>query len=461
MNSKENLKEYLIKEFERNKEFFKNNSLPEIFEKRLEAIKYLSDFGFPTRKDEEWRFTNINPIIKNNYSSLNINKSDTFNTRINSILKSEINKHLIKNLNVNLIVIINGFYSEKHSVIKEKIPSAQISNIADFQKGNDDLIKQYFNKSLGNIKDAFTAINMAFSTNGAFIYIPKNVSAKNPFHILNLNISEENTLINSRNIIIADVGSDITVLESYHNISDSGLQNSNFINSITEIFLKPNSRVHYYKIQKDNNLPNIVHTTQVIQERDSKFKSFNLTLNGTIVRNNLNSLLIGENSECIFNGIYVGDNGSLIDNHTLVDHAVPNCYSNEYYKGIIGDESKCVFNGKILVRKDAQKTNAYQSNKNILISDKATINAKPQLEIFADDVKCSHGATSGRLNADELFYMRARGIPEKIAQRLLLFAFLTDVVGLGNNYSDSKKYRELIDKCIIKVISEKINSINL
>lgn len=458
MNSKENLKDYLLEEFEKNKEFLKNISLPEIFELRIKSINYLSENGFPTRKNEEWRFTNINPIIKNSYLLGGGISSSDKNTR--TLSQKEINKYLIKNLDVNLLVLIDGVYSGKHSLLTEKTDSAYIGSLLEIQKSNPDLAIQYFGKSLNTINDTFTAVNTAFSTDGVFIYIPKNVSTQKPFHILNL-ITEKNLLSNNRNIIIADVGSDLTIIESYHLISDDNSIDSNLFNSVTEIFLNQNSRVHYYKIQKDEKLINNIGTTQVIQKRDSHFNSFTMTLSGNIVRNNLNSALQGENCECIFKGVYVGDNSSLIDNHTLVDHAVPNCYSNEYYKGIIGDESHGVFNGKIIVRKDAQKTNAYQSNKNILISDKATINAKPQLEIFADDVKCSHGATSGRLNADELFYLRARGIPEKVAQRLLLFAFLTDVVEVESNYSESKSYRKTIDKCIVKAISEKINSINL
>ncbi len=351
-------------------------------------------------------------------------------------------------------MLIDGKYSKKHSSIRETIKSAYIGSLQEIQNLNPGLVAQYFGKALNPTADAFTAINTAFTTDGVFIYIPKNISTEKPFHILNLITGKNNLLVNSRNIIIADTGSDITVIESYHNISENN--KLNLFNIVTEIFTSPNSKVYYYKIQKDDNLPSIIGTTQVNQERDSEFHSFTMTLSGEIIRNNLNSVLRGENCECIFKGVYVGDNTSLIDNHTLVDHAVPNCHSNEYYKGIVGDESHCVFNGKILVRKDAQKTNAYQSNKNILISDKATINAKPQLEIFADDVKCSHGATSGRLNADELFYLRARGIPEKSAQKLLLFAFLTDVISSDTNYYDSKSYRKYIDKCIVKVISEKL-----
>ncbi|MCX7834286.1 MAG: Fe-S cluster assembly protein SufD [Ignavibacteria bacterium] len=458
MISKQNLKEYLIEEFERNKEWFKNISPSELFEQRIKSINYFSEYGFPTRKDEEWRFTDINPLTKNLYAIVGIDNKE-FETK--SILEKEINKHLIKNLDINLLVLINGVYSKQHSLIKEEIKTSYIGSISEILKSNPDVITKYLGKAVNSFNDAFTAINTAFTTDGVFIYIPKNVSTEKPFHILNIITGEKNILSNTRNVIVADLGADITVIESFHFISVNRSVNLSLFNSVTEIFLLPNSRVSYYKIQKEENLPASISTTQVIQERDSHFNSFTMTLNGVFVRNNLNSILRGENCECVFKGIYVGDKSSLIDNHTLVDHSVPRCYSNEYYKGIIGDEAHGVFNGKILVRKDAQKTNAYQSNKNILISDKATINAKPQLEIFADDVKCSHGATSGRLNADELFYLRARGIPEKAAKKLLLQAFLVDVIDSENNYPESKSYRKVIDNCIVKAISEKINSINL
>ena len=287
--------------------------------------------------------------------------------------------------------------------------------------------------------ESFIALNTAFTFDGAFIHIPAHTVVEKPIHLLHVSDARnEATVSYPRNLIVAENNSRVKVIESFHTVQSA---NHNFINSVTEVVVKENSIVELNKIQNEAAEAFHINHTEASQEKNSTFKINTITLGGGIVRNNLHIVLNGEYCNSQLNGLYLLNGSQLVDNHTLVDHAKPNCYSNELYKGIIDGKAQGVFNGKIFVRKDAQKTNAYQSNKNILLSDDASMNAKPQLEIFADDVKCSHGATTGQLDEDALFYLRSRGIGEENAKALLNVAFAADVIknisieALKNNLS--------------------------
>lgn len=426
------LAESIVKEYE---EVVLKGGGNDVSGTREEAIEYFKRKGFPTRKDEEWRYTNINPLLKRNYT---IKSDDT-------VTEKDVKKYLIKGLDVNLVVIVNGSYSESLSKTVETGNFYAASLKRAFAEKRE-LVMEYYSKSYDKTTDSFTALNTALSTDGVFIHIQKNAAVEKPFLILNLNGSKSDEILaNTRNIIIAEPNSQATVIDLYHNFGN----NYSFSNALTEVFIKENSTLKYYKIQNDSKKSHSINTVQARIAKSSEFDTFVISWGGEIIRNNLNSILEGEGAECIMKGIYLSDGANLIDNHTLVDHAVPNCHSNQTYKGILGGNSYGVFNGKILVRKDAQKTNAYQSNKNILVSDTASINAKPQLEIFADDVKCSHGATTGQMNPEELFYLRSRGIEKSEAQKLLLNAFLDELI-LEIDIEPLKKYLE-------KLLNEKFN----
>ena len=281
---------------------------------------------------------------------------------------------------------------------------------------------------------------------GAFIFIPEKTVIPQAIHILYLTDSVDGNVITfPRNLTIASQFSQVLIVESYHSISNQ----ISFTNAVTEIIAEENANVDYYKIQDENNASFQINNTQIKQERNSNVSSNTITLDGALVRNNLNYLINGEGCETHLFGLYLLNGKQHVDNHTLVDHAVPHCLSNELYKGIMKDQSSGVFNGRIMVRKDAQKTNAFQSNKNILLSDNAHVTTKPQLEIFADDVKCSHGATTGQLDQEALFYLRSRGIAKDKAMALLVHAFASDVI-------DKVK----IDKLkinLLHLISERLN----
>jgi Fe-S cluster assembly protein SufD len=275
------------------------------------------------------------------------------------------------------------------------------------------------------------------------VYVSKGASLKKPVIIINF-IEDSNTEIfaNHRNLVVIEENGSADVSEVYY----ANGKKANFSNVVTEIFLGDNAELHYNKIQNEGSNAYHVGTTQVEQKNHSRLYSMTVSWGGSLLRNNLNSVINGAGIDCYFRGFYLTKGERIIDNHTLADHAMPNSHSNEFYKGILDDKGTGIFNGKIMVRQDAQKTNAYQTNKNILLTNEATINSKPQLEIFADDVKCSHGATTGQINPDEIFYLRSRGISEDAAKKLLLSAYAHEIIDLVKN----EELRNLLVKTLDK-----------
>jgi Fe-S cluster assembly protein SufD len=393
-----------------------NGDTTKIHSIRIDAIKRFEKIGFPEFKTEEWKYTNIRPITEKDF---------TLAPETSALTSENVKKFIIPGLKANILVFINGKYSEKFSKIISKDKDIFIGSLKSGLIQHKNIIEEHFSKYAAYNKDGFTALNTAYSIDGAFVYVPKGKVVTEPMHLIFISDNNSSDVLSQpRNLIICGESSALNIIETYHSLNS----NYSFTNVVTEVYSGINSRIEHYKIQDENDKSFNVNTTQVRQEKDSYYNSLTIMWGGSIVRNNLNSVLSGKNGECHFLGLYLSKNNELFDNHTLVDHAVPNCFSNELYKGILDDNSSGVFNGKIMVRKDAQKTNAYQSNKNIILSKKASINSKPQLEIFADDVKCSHGATTGQLNPEELFYLMSRGIGRKEAGNILLIAFANDLI---------------------------------
>ncbi|MFA5404961.1 MAG: Fe-S cluster assembly protein SufD [Ignavibacteria bacterium] len=409
------LREKILKEYKSIEKNFTGESA-ELHHIRDNAKEYFKTFGFPNKKMEDWRFTNIKSIVDNDFEFVKGKQKTEKN-----ILKS----FLIPKLKTNLIVLVNGEYSDEHSKIISENKNLFIGNLSEIFKTKTDITEKYFAKYADYKADGFTALNTAMAEDGAFIFIPANEELNEPITILNILDSRKSKVIGQpRNLIIAEKNSKAHIIEEYYSIGE----NDAFSNVVTEIYADENSNIQYYKIQNEELNSYHVGTTQVFQEKNSVFNSVTISWGGSVIRNNLYSYLNGENIECNFKGLYYITGKQHLDNHTLADHATPNCHSNEFYKGIIDDEADGVFNGKIMVRKDAQKTNAYQMNKNILLSNNAVINSKPQLEIYADDVKCSHGATTGQIDNEQLFYLKARGIGEKEGRKLLLYAFANEII---------------------------------
>jgi Fe-S cluster assembly protein SufD len=305
------------------------------------------------------------------------------------------------------------------------------------------IIENYFNKIA--TKDGLSSLNTAFSAEGAYIHIPKNKLVEKPIQIIHFSTGNEAALmLQPRNLIVVDENSHVQIIERHQSLTDNPV----LTNSVTEIFANKRAIVDYYKIQNDRETASLIDNTFINQKRESIAKVHTFSFGGKLTRNNLNFFQNGERLDSTMKGITIIGNKQHVDHNTLVHHIEPNCESHQDYKGIFDDSATGVFNGKVIVEKEAQKTNAFQANNNILISDKASINTKPQLEIFADDVKCSHGCTIGQLDDSAMFYLRSRGIPEKEARALLMFAF-------SNNVLDSVKIPELKNR-LTRIIANKL-----
>ena len=292
------------------------------------------------------------------------------------------------------------------------------------QSKYDLLIENYFDKI--SKKDGITSLNTAFSSEGSFIHIPKNVQVDKPIQVIYFSTGKnESVFYQPRNLIIVGENSQVEIIERHQSLSE----NSVLVNSVSEIYCNVRSVVKHYKIQNDKTNASLIDNTFVSQERNSDYSLHTFSLGGELTRNNLSIIQNGERIESTINGITIIGADQHVDHNTLIHHKKPNCNSYQDYKGIFGDNSVGVFNGQVMVEKEAQNTNAFQANNNVLTSDKATINTKPQLEIFADDVKCSHGCTVGQLDQNALFYLRSRGIPEKEATALLMYGFANKVLG--------------------------------
>ncbi len=410
-------KEFYIENF--NTFQMKLNGQSESFlnEIRKEAMDRLSELEFPTNRNEEWKYTDISPILKQTFVP-------AVNTTIPEFTKEEIKKFLFHNFDYHLLVFVNGFFSSELSIISQLPKGVVVGSLKKISKEDPELISRYVNK-ISKIDNAFNALNTAYVLDGLVVIVPDGIAVEKPIQVLYLNTSENELVLSlPRNLIIAGKNSQVSVIANY-----SGFGDKLYFNNITtEIFVDEYAVVDLCKVQSENENSYHIEKVQAQQKKNSLFNHYNVTFGGAIVRNDINSLLDGENTETHYYGLYMANGKQHVDNHTFIDHAKPNCMSNELYKGILDDNSRGVFNGKIIVRQDAQKTNAYQQNKTILLSKSATIDTKPQLEIFADDVKCSHGATVGHLDEISEFYIRSRGVPQELAKSMLIRAFANDVI---------------------------------
>ena len=402
MDLKENLKQQLENAI--------GNSNGFLNEKSTVALGEFEQLGFPTIRNEEWKYTNLLPVLKKEF---NVNCSQSLTT-------ADIQQYLIPSLEGNIIVIVNGEFDKTHSTIQSSEQILEVKNISEY---STEFIEKYFAKKV-SVNGPMTALNTANAHETLVIKIPKGKVVEHPIYIYYLNTANENIFVQPRVLVVAEENSQVKISEIHQKIG-TGIS---FTNSVTEIYLEKDAHVTYYKVLPNTEETYHVGTTQVVHLAKSVFSATTVSFGGTLVRNNLNIVLDAEHCDSTLYGLYVTNGNQHVDNHTLVDHAKPNCLSNELYKGVLNGKSVGVFNGKIFVREDAQKTNAFQSNKNILLSGDAAMNTKPQLEIFADDVKCSHGATIGQLDDEPLFYLRSRGFSEASARALLVTAFAQDVI---------------------------------
>ena len=402
---------------------------------RTEAIKSFKEKGFPTKKEEAWKYTSLNRLLKNDYS--------VFSRKENALEYRDVKSYFIHEIDSYKIVFIDGKYSSHLSQTTHEGIDVCLMSSALTKPKYRILIENYFNKIAQ--KDSLTSLNTAFSNEGAYIHIPKNKIVSKPIQIIHLSTGNESAImLQPRNLVVVDENSHVQIIERHQSLTDNPV----LTNSVTEMYVNKRAIVDYYKIQNDNSNASLIDNSYIYQKQESICSVHTFSFGGKLTRNNLNYYQHGERINSILKGITIIGDKQHVDHNTLVHHTEPNCESHQDYKGVYGENSTGVFNGKIVVDKIAQKTNAFQSNKNILISDKATINTKPQLEIFADDVKCSHGCTIGQLDESALFYLRSRGIPEKEAKALLMYAF-------SNNVLSSVQIPELKQR-INKIIANKL-----
>jgi Fe-S cluster assembly protein SufD len=410
-----NLKDKLLADFQAVEGRMNGASKSAVHQTRRVALQNFDKLGFPTIKHEEWKYSNVSQLIK---QSFDFNVATDFG-------QQQVEALDIPNLEGNILYFINGVFQREISVILSPSSELKLMTFAEAVKENPEGVASYFGKYANYQDEAFTALNTAFAHDGVFVQVPDNKIVEQPI-ILRF-ITDARTLnagSQPRNLVVVGKNAQVKMAESFRTIGES----ASFTNTVTEIVVEENANVQYYKIQNETEKAYHIGTTQVLQKPNSHFYAVTVTLNGGFVRNNLNIVLDGQHCEAFMYGLYFPNGKQHVDNHTLVDHAQPNSYSNELYKGILKDKATGVFNGKIFVRDGASKTNAYQSCRNVVLSDEASMNTKPQLEIYNDDVKCSHGTTTGKLDDEALFYMQSRGIPRPQAMTLLMYAFCEDVI---------------------------------
>lgn len=408
----------------------------ELHELRSHAIKNFENKGFPTKKEEAWKYTSLNSILKNDFS--------VFPKKENAIEFKDVKKYFLHEIDTYKVVFIDGIFSSFLSSTTHDGLDVCLMSSALTKPKYKMVIDTYFNQ-IANKEDSLTSLNTAFSLEGAYINIPKSKVVEKPIEIIYFSTGNEAALmVQPRNLVIIGENAHVQIVERHQSLNSNPV----LTNSVTEIFAQKRAIVDYYKIQNDVQTANLIDNTYIAQKQESRVAVHTFSFGGNITRNNLNFYHQGERIDSTLKGITIIGDKQHVDHYTLVQHATPNCESHQNYKTILNDSSIGVFNGKIFVEKEAQKTDAFQQNNNILIGDKATINAKPQLEIFADDVKCSHGCTIGQLDESAMFYMQQRGIPKKEAKALLMYAFTSEV-------TNSVKIPELKAK-IARIIADKL-----
>ena len=379
----------------------------------VEALGKIQEQDFPGRKSEAWKYTRVGKLVN---STVNVS-SQTPSAK----------DFAIPNLNSIRVVISNG------KLVESNFGSIEGVTIRQLQEGDD-----YLNTQTDK-EEIFTNINTAYDHDGVFIHVAKNVIVEQSIEIINV-IDGQATIAQPRKLIVVEQGAQVHVTDGYYS-SESGFS---FTNGVVEVVVKENANLHIDKIQYESKDHWNISSEYVYQESNSNFTINTITLNGGTVRNGLSIVVDGQNCGTNLNGLYLLKGEQHVDNHTIVDHKQPNCTSSELYKGMIDDSATGVFNGKVFVREDAQKIEAFQQNNNIIMTDTATMNAKPELEIYADDVKCSHGSTTGQFDEEAVFYLRARGIGEDTARKLLVAAFAGDVL----NHVTNEAVRAHIDSLL-------------
>lgn len=417
MNVKTEISDRYLKLYEDNIEKISSTSSPYINSFRQKAFEKFSELGIPTKKNEAYKYTNLNIFFDHDYKSY-------FMPRESDFIKAEEFRCDVADLDTHGIVLLNGFYPTINEKLRQLPNGIWVGSLNEAAIRFPAEIEKHYGKYAINDNDGLISLNTAMASDGVFIYVPDGVTLTKPVQIVNLVQSEEDIFNQHRNLIIVGNSANITLIICDHTLSPQRF----LTNAVTEVHVGENAHFDIIRVQNEHNNAGKVTHTFIHQERNSVASSNNMSLHGGLIRNSTYHYLGGEGAESNSFGLFLADKFQHIDNFVNVDHAYPHCTSNQLFKGVLDDMSTGAFNGRILVQPDAQGTLAYQKNNNILLTDDAKMDSKPQLEIYADDVKCSHGATVGQLDGDALFYLQSRGIEKREARLMLMFGFAHEVI---------------------------------
>ncbi len=401
---------------------------------RKQALGDFQKLGIPSRKNEDYRYTDLMTYLKGDYSYEMAPAS--FSVDLEELFRCD-----IPELNTHIVLVLNGFFYRKNTT-KDLPEGVIISSLADASLKYPEIVNKHYAQYADTSLDSLAALNTLFAQDGIFIYVPKNTHLDKPIQIINLGFSFKNLRITRRNLLVVEENSRASVL-----VCDHTLCKASFItNSLTEIYIGRYSKFDYVRMQNENSKSSQISNTFIRQESNSKLSSNTISLHGGLIRNNYFAKLNGEGAENYTHGLFFCEDNQHVANYVHIHHLKPHCQSDQLFKGILDGEATGAFNGKILVDKYAVKTIAYQRNNNILLSKKAKMNTKPQLEIYNDDVKCSHGATVGQIDENALFYLRSRGISYEQARHLLMFAFANEVIEKINLDPLKDRMNDMVEK---------------
>ncbi len=436
MSEVEKNQKWFLKHFELLEKSLNGESKSKVHSIRKDALARFDKVGFPAARDEEWRFTNIAPIRTTEFATAPLRLTK-------AVTKNDVDALFITEPSSVRLVFVNGRFREEFSHIPARHQEVEIGCLATELRAHNARAEENLARIAPVDTTPFVALNTAFIQDGAFVIVHDGVEMDRPIECLYITEGDGQSFIaNPRNLFVFGRDSRATVVEHYASIGASSFLN----NVVSEVLVDKGAVIEHNKLERENNAAFHVSMTQVHQSAGSRYANNAFMLGGRIVRNNITVILADGGAEGTLNGLSLAGDEQLVDNHTVIDHTMPNCTSHELYKSILDGKARGVFNGKIFVRQDAQKTDAKQTNKTLLLSDEATINTKPQLEIFADDVKCTHGAAVGQLDEEQIFYLRSRGIGEPMARDLLTLAFASDVVDRVGNNSMREQLRGLIQR---------------
>ena len=417
MNGKSEVTERYLKLYKENIDKISGISSPYLNSFRKKAIERFSELGIPTKKNEAYKYTNLNTFFDNDYESYFMPVKADF-------VKAEKFRCDVANLDTHGIVLLNGFYPTINEKLRQLPSGIWIGSLNEAALKFPDQIQKHYGKYAKNENDGLIDLNTAMASDGLFIYVPEGVELTKPVQVVNLVLSDSDIFNQPRNLFVVEKNAHFSMIICDHTLSPQKF----LTNAVTEVFVGENAHFDLIRMQNEHNAACKITNTFIHQEQKSVATSNNLTLHGGLIRNSTYHILGGEGAECFSYGLFLTDKWQHVDNFVNVDHAFPHCTSNQLFKGVLDDMSTGAFNGRILVRPNAQGTLAYQKNNNILLTDDAKMDSKPQLEIFADDVKCSHGATIGQVDSDALFYLQSRGINKREARLMLMFGFAHEVI---------------------------------